>query len=222
MSKRCPNGTHRNKKTGECEEHKNTVKKQSPEKPKSSKKHIRCPNGTRKNKKTGECEGPKAQSPKKPKIQSPKKHETPKEQDYIDFDNLEEKYYNTVYFPNVSENKIKNETGLEEKFGGSKPFFIKHEKWPSEWGEGKLPFICQFKDRDNEKILYRIFSTFGDYDSKFWEDLAYRFDNIGDVSLEDYPPCRIMPIELNEENLKNQKPYVLDHIIFDKVILARR
>ena len=39
--KRCPNGTHKNKKTGECEKKKQTK---------------RCPNGTRKNKKTGECE----------------------------------------------------------------------------------------------------------------------------------------------------------------------
>ena len=38
--KRCPNGTRKNKKTGECEK-------------KGNKK--RCPNGTRKNKKTGEC-----------------------------------------------------------------------------------------------------------------------------------------------------------------------
>jgi hypothetical protein len=38
--KRCPNGTRKNKKTGNCE--------------KKTKK--RCPNGTRKNKKTGNCE----------------------------------------------------------------------------------------------------------------------------------------------------------------------
>ena len=38
---RCPNGTRRSKKTGNCE--KNTDKK-------------RCPNGTRKNKKTGDCD----------------------------------------------------------------------------------------------------------------------------------------------------------------------
>ena len=38
--KRCPNGTRRNKKTGECVN-------------KSQK--LRCPNGTRRNKKTGNC-----------------------------------------------------------------------------------------------------------------------------------------------------------------------
>jgi hypothetical protein len=194
MSKRCPNGSRRNKKTGECEEHKNTVKNQSPEKPESPKKSTRCPKGTRKNKKTGKCEGPDAPE----KAKSPEKA---KEQDYIDFDNLEDKYYNTVYFPNVSEKKIKNETGLEEKFGGSKPFFIKHEAWPY-----KLPFIGQFKDRDNEKILYRIFSDFAEYDFKFWKELRRRLDVDGDVnSQSDFPYCFVIPIELNEENLKNQK-----------------
>lgn len=194
MSKRCPNGSRRNKKTGECEEHKNTVKNQSPEKPESPKKSTRCPKGTRKNKKTGKCEGPDAPE----KAKSPEKA---KEQDYIDFDNLEDKYYNTVYFPNVSEKKIKNETGLEEKFGGSKPFFIKHEAWPY-----KLPFIGQFKDRDNEKILYRIFSDFAEYDFKFWKELRRRLDEDGDVnSQSDFPYCFVIPIELNEENLKNQK-----------------
>ena len=194
MSKRCPNGSRRNKKTVECEEHKNTVKNQSPEKPESPKKSTRCPKGTRKNKKTGKCEGPDAPE----KAKSPEKA---KEQDYIDFDNLEDKYYNTVYFPNVSEKKIKNETGLEEKFGGSKPFFIKHEAWPY-----KLPFIGQFKDRDNEKILYRIFSDFAEYDFKFWKELRRRLDVDGDVnSQSDFPYCFVIPIELNEENLKNQK-----------------
>ena len=42
--KRCPKGTRRNKKTGECD-------------PKNLK--TRCPNGTRRNKKTGNCEAKK-------------------------------------------------------------------------------------------------------------------------------------------------------------------
>ena len=41
MPTRCPCGTRRNKKTGNCE-------------PKPQRK--RCPNGTRKNKRTGRCE----------------------------------------------------------------------------------------------------------------------------------------------------------------------
>jgi hypothetical protein len=44
VRKRCPNGTYRNKKTGNCE----------PKTKKTSKK--RCPNGTYRNKKTGNCE----------------------------------------------------------------------------------------------------------------------------------------------------------------------
>jgi hypothetical protein len=45
MVKRCPNGTHKNKKTGNCEKKINNeiVRK-------------RCPKGTRKNKKTGNCD----------------------------------------------------------------------------------------------------------------------------------------------------------------------
>ena len=43
MKNRCPKGTRRNKKTGDCEKH--VVKEKK-----------RCTNGTRKNKKTGKCE----------------------------------------------------------------------------------------------------------------------------------------------------------------------
>ena len=40
---RCPNGTRKNEKTGQCEK-------------KSTQTRKRCPNGSRKNKKTGKCE----------------------------------------------------------------------------------------------------------------------------------------------------------------------
>ena len=56
--RRCPNGTRRNKKTGECEPTK------VPQ-PKSGKLR-RCPNGTRRNKKTGECEPTKVHQPPLP------------------------------------------------------------------------------------------------------------------------------------------------------------
>jgi len=46
---KCPNGTRRNKKTGECEPTNNNSKF-------TANKTVRCPNGTRRNKKTGECE----------------------------------------------------------------------------------------------------------------------------------------------------------------------
>jgi hypothetical protein len=52
---RCPNGSRRNKKTGECV---STAKKSSPVKsPSPVTKKRRCPNGTRRNKSTGECVG---------------------------------------------------------------------------------------------------------------------------------------------------------------------
>ena len=58
---RCPNGTIRNKKTGECESNNKTAYKKvnsSRQKlPINNKiKHGRCPNGTRRNKKTGDCD----------------------------------------------------------------------------------------------------------------------------------------------------------------------
>ena len=53
--KRCPNGTRRNKKTGECESQAAVQKK-------------RCPNGSRRNSKTGECEKTKTKEPVKPVI----------------------------------------------------------------------------------------------------------------------------------------------------------
>jgi hypothetical protein len=47
---RCPKGTRKNKKTGECESVTATTKK------------PRCPKGTRRNKKTGDCEQIKSTS----------------------------------------------------------------------------------------------------------------------------------------------------------------
>lgn len=52
--KRCPKGTQRNKKTGQCESRNKAspLKMVTPPKPVTK----RCPKGTRKNKKTGQCE----------------------------------------------------------------------------------------------------------------------------------------------------------------------
>lgn len=53
--KRCPNGTRKNKETGECEN--NTTKQTNKQKTKkTSNKLPRCPNGMRRNPKTKECE----------------------------------------------------------------------------------------------------------------------------------------------------------------------
>ena len=77
--KRCPNGTRRNKKTGECESNKAKEKEMREDAPiikeqdfkedvhekyvredaiqeKNQVKQMRCPKGTRRNKKTGNCE----------------------------------------------------------------------------------------------------------------------------------------------------------------------
>lgn len=71
---RCPNGTRRNKKTGNCEP---TRKKSSKSlKPKNTNTKVgRCPNGTRRNKKTGNCEKKRVSakpSTPKPKLPTPK------------------------------------------------------------------------------------------------------------------------------------------------------
>jgi hypothetical protein len=60
--KRCPNGTRRNKKTGNC---------QSKSKSKIKTNTRRCPNGTRRNKKTGNCESIVT-------VNSPRKKRNPK------------------------------------------------------------------------------------------------------------------------------------------------
>lgn len=77
----------------------------------------------------------------------------------VNLDEAPSSYYHPVYFPKVK--KIKTETGLEEKFGGSLPFFKKGESWPS-IGKGKskeyLVFLCQFRDPRNKKNeLIRVF-----------------------------------------------------------------
>ena len=103
----------------------------------------------------------------------------------IDFDNMPIEDMNEVYFPVVSKNIAKKENGLEEKFGGNLPFFIKGEKWPMV-EEVPMTFFCQMKDprEKNTKFLYRIF--------------------IGIDSPNFYEECWITKIELTEENLKNQ------------------
>ena len=125
----------------------------------------------------------------------------------IDFDDLYDDCYTTAFIPRVGKNEIEVETGLEEKFGGNKPFFIEGEKWPLSKDELKEPMklICQFKDpRKKDNILRRVFTTM-DEDS---DDLD--------------PEFRILDIELSEENVKKQivletpsfktpyKPYMIE------------
>ena len=65
MSKRCPKGTHKNKKTGNCDKINNEIVRK------------RCPKGTRKNAKTGECK--EAPSPREKKEAKEAKEEEKKE-----------------------------------------------------------------------------------------------------------------------------------------------
>lgn len=103
----------------------------------------------------------------------------------IDFDNLPKKFYTNAYIPNTVEIKFDDETGIEEKFGGSKPFFIKGESWPVDSNNIEMIFFGQFKDpRKSNNYLYRIFLS-----------IHYEYSN----PTESY----IDKIDLNK-NIKNQ------------------
>lgn len=114
------------------------------------------------------------------RVKTPKKVE-------LDFDNLSDKFYTNAYIPITTQIKFEEETGLEDKFGGNKPFFIKGETWPIDKLEIPMKFFGQFKDpQKDDKILFRIFIA---------------IDNDSDQLIENYS---INKIELNEENIQNQ------------------
>ena len=105
----------------------------------------------------------------------------------IDFDNLSKDFYTNAYIPTSLQIKFEEETGLEEKFGGSKPFFIKGESWPVDDDTIPMRFFCQFKDpRKSDNYLYRVFLP---------------IDNKNDILVEN---TYIDKIDLNKENIKNQ------------------
>jgi hypothetical protein len=114
----------------------------------------------------------------------------------LDFDNMDEDCYTYSYLPDVDENELTDETGLEEKFGGSKPFFVEGEYWPLFNEDFKMYFLCQFKDpRKEDNILFRVFSSIEeDEEDEEKEDLQEK----------NYATFKIFPIELSEENLKKQ------------------
>lgn len=121
-------------------------------------------------------------------------------QNELDFRTLDEICYTYSYIPKVSKNQIDNETGLEDKFGGSKPFFIEGEKWPLYTTynneESFMRLLCQFKDpREENNILIRVFCN-------FYQD---------DIDMVYQPSIKILPIELSEENL--QKQVVLESLM---------
>ena len=99
----------------------------------------------------------------------------------INIDNLPYDCYHEAKLPITTKISADEETGLEEKIGGHKPFFVEGDEWPSVDGKS-LTFFGQFKISDNDKILTQVFiDTF----------------DIG----EEY---EIKDIELSEENIKNQ------------------
>jgi hypothetical protein len=123
-----------------------------------------------------------------------------KKEKFIDLNNLDEDCYTYSYIPNVDEKELDNESGLEEKFGGSKPFFIEGEAWPLSNKECMMEFICQFKDpRKKDNILIRIFSNGKENDEDEDEN-----DDEDEDSKNDSPLFKILSIELTEENLKKQ------------------
>jgi len=69
----------------------------------------------------------------------------------FDFDKLSDDFYTYAYFP-ICEKIIGPETGLEEKFGGSIPYFQNEEDFT------ELFFLCQFRDpRSEDDSMYQVF-----------------------------------------------------------------
>lgn len=146
----------------------------------------------------------KSESKTESKTESKAKKTTKPKKTVIDFDDLTDDCFINSYIPNVSVDEIINETGLEEKFGGAKPFFIEGESWPLINNKQPMKLIAQFKDpRKKDNILYRIFSNIDEsYDEDDDDD---SFDN---------EIFKVLKIELNEENLKKQ--IILESPIFKK------
>ncbi len=89
-----------------------------------------------------------------------------------DNEQLKDCFFKNVYSPVVSEEPIpeKDETGMESKFGGEKPFFMKGESWPeyeTDSGEKRpYDFVCQYIDPTEKKdILVRVFLPLSDSDA---------------------------------------------------------
>ena len=100
----------------------------------------------------------------------------------INIDNLPYDCYHEAKIPNTTKITADEETGLEEKIGGHKPFFLEGDEWPSIDGKA-LTFFGQFKNSSNENILTQVFiNTFCDLGTDY----------------------EINDVELNDDNKKNQ------------------
>lgn len=104
----------------------------------------------------------------------------------FDFTRLPNDFFKDAFLPNISQTNIDNETGLEEKFGGNMPFFVKDEKWPIDPNGNAMHFICQFIDPSkNDNILIRLFISLE-------EDDIIQYHHISSI-------------ELSDENISKQK-----------------
>jgi hypothetical protein len=109
-----------------------------------------------------------------------------KQWDKFDFGTLPDDCYVTAYIPECE--LIKSETGLEEKFGGKKPFFTKGEEWPEE-----LIFLCQFKDpRNKDDVLYQVFVS-EDYDFKIKKVSFTKADIKKQIIIESKDKLKLKP-----------------------------
>ena len=111
--------------------------------------------------------------------------------DKIEFSSLPKDFFNKAYFPKTEKINKEDETGLEEKFGGSVPFFVKGESWPiNKDNDKKYVFVAQFKDpRSETNMLTRIFMD---------------FDSNDDIDIFSKENIYLDTIELSEKNIKNQ------------------
>lgn len=102
-----------------------------------------------------------------------------------DFNNLPPHCYVSAFTPKTVKIESEVENGLEEKFGGKLPFFVKDEQWPLSQNSVPMAFFGQLMDiRKNDNILYRIFIDISN--GTYYDDFF------------------ISKIQLNKENLKNQ------------------
>ena len=85
---------------------------------------------------------------------------------YIDLEDLPHDCYHEVKFPKTRKISFEEETGVEEKLGGSKPFSVEGEGWPIDERGNPYIFVAQFKhpDDQNKLIVFFIDQEFEDSD----------------------------------------------------------
>ncbi len=120
-------------------------------------------------------------------------------------------FYEEVFIPIVSKKPLETETGLEEKFGGEKPFFIEGENWPTytdSYGD-TLPydFVCQYYDPKikDKKMLVRVFLPLSDEETFLNGSVPTYYDN-----LEIDSNTLKKQITIERPNAEQNKKYV-DH-----------